>query len=125
MSGARTLSITEGPTDCAALLDLGFDAVGRPSCEGGTDLLLEYVKLRRPQRVAVFADADAHGGGQRGAMKLANAMARAGMPVRVITPPASVKDVREWKRRGMSNADVRAALGGPADRIVTARKEVL
>ena len=54
-----TLFITEGATDCAALLDMGVDAVARSSCTGGTKLLVELVSRRRPGRLVIVADAKA------------------------------------------------------------------
>jgi hypothetical protein len=41
--GGRLLA-AEGPTDTAALLDLGFSAVGRPSCNGGIRHVLQLVR---------------------------------------------------------------------------------
>ena len=63
------LLIAEGPTDTAALLDLGFNAVGRPSCTGGVKLLVDLVRKHRPSEVVIVADADTPG--QRGAESLA------------------------------------------------------
>jgi 5S rRNA maturation endonuclease (ribonuclease M5) len=102
------LLIGEGPTDTAALLDLGFDAVGRASCTGGAKLLVEFMRRHQPAEVVIVADADAPG--QRGARKLAANLAAYCRAVRVITPPAGVKDAREWKRHGVTHADVEAAI---------------
>lgn len=102
------LLICEGPTDCAALLDLGFDAVGRPSCTGGTGLIVALVRARKPASVVVVADADAPG--QRGAAALASVLAAHCRDVRVITPVAA-KDAREWARRGGTRRDVLDAIG--------------
>jgi hypothetical protein len=44
LAATNQLLICEGPTDTAALLDLGFAAVGRPSCAGGTRLLVELLR---------------------------------------------------------------------------------
>jgi hypothetical protein len=101
------LFITEGPTDAAALLDLGLDAVGRPSCTGGVRLLTELVQSRRPGGVVVVADADEPG--QRGAEALAAVLALYCGDVHVITPPRGLKDARAWKVAGATAEEVQAA----------------
>jgi hypothetical protein len=99
-----TLLIAEGPTDTAALLDLGFDAVGRPSCMGGVKLLIDFVQHKKPTNIVIVADADAPG--QRGAESLATVLLAYSQSVRIIAPPSGVKDAREWRRSGATAADV-------------------
>ncbi len=106
---AGALFVAEGPTDCAALLDLGFNAVGRPSCTGGTKLLVDLVKRRRPAQVVIVSDVDAHERGQRGAENLAAVLVAYAASVRIIAP-ASGKDAREWKQRGAMHGDIQAAI---------------
>src|SRR5262249_36629954 len=56
------LFICEGPTDAAALLDMGFaNVVGRPSCTGGIKLLVELVRRRQPPEVVIVGDGDEPG----------------------------------------------------------------
>ena len=55
------LLVCEGPTDTAALLDVGFNAVGRPSCRGGVKLLVDLVQKHRPSGVIIVSDGDAPG----------------------------------------------------------------
>ena len=102
------LLICEGPTDTAALLDLGFDAVGRPSCVGGTRLIVDLVRKRRPGEVVIVADLD--GPGQRGAMALASRLLVQVVNVRVVTPPDGINDAREWKRAGATREDIEDAI---------------
>jgi len=102
------LCITEGPTDCAALLDLGLAAVGRPSCRGGVDHLRSLVGRLWPDQVAIVADGDKPG--QDGAAALAAILAAYVGDVRVVAPPAPHKDPRDWKRAGATAADVLAAI---------------
>ncbi|MEM6260476.1 MAG: hypothetical protein AAGI37_19550 [Planctomycetota bacterium] len=58
----NTLVITEGPTDCAAVLDMGFDAIGRPSNTGGMSMIAELVRSRaagcRWRQIVVLIDRD-------------------------------------------------------------------
>jgi hypothetical protein len=97
---AAQLVICEGPTDCAALLDLGFYAIGRPDCQSGRAAAAEFLRRRRVRDVVIFADAD--GPGLRGAQTLADEL---WMPTRIVAPPRC-KDVREWKGKGATRAAV-------------------
>jgi hypothetical protein len=106
---AHDLLLTaEGPTDTAALLDLGFNVVGRPSCMGGVKLLVELARKLKPSGVVIVADGDAPG--QRGAESLAVTLMAYCPAVRVITPPSGIKDAREWTRRGAAAGDVQAVI---------------
>jgi hypothetical protein len=112
------LLICEGPTDTAALLDMGFaDVAGRPSCTGGVRLLVDLVRARRPGDVVIVSDADEPG--RVGATFLASAL-RVHVPqVRVVEPPAGTKDAREWLRRGGRAADVEQAVEAARPKTLT------
>ena len=57
-SSADRLLITKGPTDAAALLDMGFPfVVGRPNCTGGIKLLVDLLR-RHPVETVIVSDAD-------------------------------------------------------------------
>lgn len=101
------LWICEGPTDCAALLDLEVYAVGRPSCSGGVDLI---VPLAVGRNVIIMADADEPKArpdgttwkpGQVGAEALAKALLGKARTVKIIYPLAG-KDVRQWLQVGIT-----------------------
>jgi 5S rRNA maturation endonuclease (ribonuclease M5) len=102
------LLVAEGPTDTAALLDLGFAAVGRPSCAGGIPLIVELARRAQPGEVVIVADADAPG--QRGAANLAAVLVAYVPAVRIVTPPNGIKDARVWKRRGATHHGIQAAI---------------
>jgi hypothetical protein len=103
------LLIAEGPTDCAALLDLGVPAaVGRYSCQGDLRLLAALARLWRPGEAVIVADADEPG--RRGADNLASALVCYCPAVRVIVPPGGAKDARDFLRAGGTWADLEAAI---------------
>jgi hypothetical protein len=98
--------ICEGPTDTAALLDLGFCAVGRPSCRAGGPQL---EKLLAGREAVIVADRDEphqrpDGSiwypGQEGAADLAGRLTRVCISVKVIQPPKGCKDARDWVTSG-------------------------
>jgi len=122
LSPGGDLYVCEGPSDTGALLDLGLDTVGRPSCTGGVAHLVDLAQRLRPGRVVIVADADDVG--QAGARRLA-ATLRAYVPdVSTITPPAQHKDARAWVRAGACRADVLALVDAaqPVAMPVTSRR---
>jgi hypothetical protein len=109
--------ICEGPTDCAALLDMGFDALGRPSCQGGVDHIIEFLKGRR-REVVIMADKDPpkkrpDGSvwfpGQEGAARLAQAIRPFVRTLKIAKPPFH-KDIRDWYRAGATRAIIESVI---------------
>ena len=96
--------IAEGPTDCAALLDMGFNAIGRPNCSGGRRLIVDFVTRHRVRDVVIVADRD--DAGRRGGEALGHLLATQVQRVRIITPPDGLKDLRAWKIGGATRTDV-------------------
>jgi hypothetical protein len=120
-SSAEALFVCEGPTDTAALLDLGYPAVvGRPSCTGGIRLLVALMLKQKPAGAVIVADCDEPG--RRGADNLASVLVAYTPAVRVITPPAGIKDARAWLQAGATRDDVDQAIEvAAARRLVTRR----
>jgi len=98
------LMICEGPTDAAALYSLSFDVIGRPSCRGGTDIIVKLLDKQEFNRPHVVIVADRDGPGMEGATALAERIGWNTKSVAIITPPA--KDARAWTRGGATAADV-------------------
>jgi hypothetical protein len=116
------LLICEGPTDTAALLDLGFCVVGRPSCTGGGRLLVQLVNSLKPTDVVIVADADAPG--ERGAAALASILALY-CPVRMIRPPNGIKDARAWKSAGATATEVLTLMDAAPTRRLALRSRII
>jgi DNA primase len=120
----RRLFVCEGPKDVAAMLDMGFfNIVGRPSCTGGINLLVDLARRRRPKEVAVMSDEDEPG--RRGADNLASVLVAYVPVVRVILPPDGIKDVRQWLQAGGDRLAVETAIvAAPARRLVIETRRV-
>ncbi len=109
LASEGTLYIAEGPTDTGALLDMGFPAIGRPSCSGGTDFIKRILKGKR-RDVVIVADNDARKAdgrrpGQDGALALALAVKHMTRSVRIIKPPRH-KDIRQWYLDGCTHETI-------------------
>jgi hypothetical protein len=119
----ESLMVCEGPSDTAAALMLCFNAIGRPSCNGGTKLILDVVERWHPADVVIVADSDAQG--QRGARYLASRLVGY-VPggVRIVIPPA--KDARDWVRSGADRLDVLDAIeSAPTMTLTYARRPAI
>lgn len=107
--------VCEGPTDTAAMLDLGFVAIGRPSCSGSVEAL---AGLLRRRNVVIVSDRDegklrpdgtVFFPGQEGSDRLAAALVGGCLSVRIIRPLRG-KDAREWVRSGATTDVVRTVI---------------
>lgn len=99
--------VPEGPTDVAAHLTIGLNAVGRPSNTGGVKHLAELLKDRAV--IFVLGEQDQRDDGDYPGLKGAHAVARGlssawGKPVQWAMPPDKAKDVRAWLN-GQASAD--------------------
>ncbi len=109
-SGDGPLLVCEGPTDTAAMLDLGYDTVGRASCLSNLEQMPVFAAGRD---VVVVADGD--GCGLRGAAKMAAVLKTHCPSVCVVWPPDGIKDARAWKAAGAARADLDRAIQAARD----------
>lgn len=106
--------VTEGPTDCAAAMTLGYTAVGRPSCMGGVALLKSLFGRWRTRRMVVIADNDEPKTRPDGSVwypgvEGAQAMVAAlGVEYKMLITPT--KDIRKWVCAGATRRDVEERL---------------
>lgn len=115
------LLICEGPTDCAALLSLGFWCIGRPDCISGGQHVVNYVRKLEPKEAVVIADRDEPG--LRGARVLASELLRYCAQIRLIQPPGDFKDARAWITAGGSREDVERRIESSPIRTLQIRRE--
>ncbi len=91
--------VVEGATDVLAAHDLGFVGVGRPSAEGGIQLIR---KLLAGKRAIVIGENDS-GAGERGMEACFEQLKRVCKKVSKVMPPAGTKDLREWVANGLTD----------------------
>jgi DNA primase len=87
------LYVTEGPTDCAALLSMGLYAIGKPAAMAHPDEIVKFIHRWRISKVIVIADNDR--AGLAGAKKLVDVCP---VPCCELVLPA--KDARDFYRSG-------------------------
>ncbi|MCC6321081.1 MAG: AAA family ATPase [Phycisphaerales bacterium] len=98
-TAADPVFVCEGASDTAALLGMGFDAVGVPMAGQGGAMLADLLAGRH---VVIVADADEPG--RRGAGKITAALVRKAESLRTIEPPEGAKDARSAVIAGADRA---------------------
>lgn len=99
----QTIFITEGESDCAAALTIGLFSIGRPSCLGCEQSVIDYSRRRKIKRAVIVTDNDEPG--LRGAKKLQDMLL---IPSVQWTPIC--KDLREFVKLGGDASDVESAI---------------
>jgi hypothetical protein len=102
--------LPEGPTDTAAILQLGFRAIGRPNNSGGGTQLRTLLGAGDKQDVVIVADRDEtkftngepYYPGIQGALGLASDLLPVCGRLRFMLPPDGAKDLRCWVNAGGS-----------------------
>ena len=115
MAGGPVL-IVEGPTDTAAALTLGFDAIGRPSNTAGRELIVAWCRRQLPRRdIVIVRNNDPRGTHAEWLTRdateklVADLLAtKAAASVRVICPP--VKDLRTWLNAGATHDTIQRVI---------------
>lgn len=113
------LLILEGESDLSAAVQLGFRAIGRPSCDSIIGMTINYALRLEQMPIVIIADRDTpevegHTRGQEGARKLAERMFNAGIsPIRLLTLP-DANDLRQWVGGGGTRDRLLAIIDAPA-----------
>ena len=110
----RIAMICEGPTDTAAALTLGYFAIGRPSCNSGSEYVHAVINRLGIRRVVIVCDDDTRerpdGVKYSPGIDGARALAKELKVPHVIWPPGGAKDIREFLQRGGTKQMIDASL---------------
>lgn len=96
--------IVEGASDVCAAYDLGFTAIGKPSAASKSK---DLVNLLAGRDVVVMGENDA-GAGKTGMEATARLLQAKCPEVTKLMPPTGVKDLRQWKEKGLTQAGLLA-----------------
>lgn len=105
------LLVAEGPTDAAALHSLGYNVVGRPSCNGGTKYLYDFVNWRH--QVVLIPDKDKPG--IDGAESVVKTLKVKTKQIKIVEPRGSCKDAKEWVLGGLTRGQLNILIEQASD----------
>jgi len=89
----KPLVVVEGSSDVLCAMDLGYTAIGKPSAEGGNDLLVKLLKGKN-QKVIIIGENDE--AGQRGLESTFQILKPICKSTIKILPPDGFSDLRDW-----------------------------
>ncbi len=89
------LYITEGVSDLACLIDLGFYGIAKPSAKVGNQMVVDFVEKNTPKNITIICDNDDPG--IKGASELVRMLTfNFNVQLTVVTPPPNINDLRKW-----------------------------
>lgn len=91
--------VVEGASDVLTAMDLGFVAIGRPSAEGGMDMLARMPLYKKV--VWIIGENDS-GAGRSGMLRAFATVQSVTNRVTMFCPPEGIKDLRDWKEHGLT-----------------------
>ena len=91
----ETLYITEGVSDLACLLDLGFYGIAKPSAKAGNKMVVDFIEKNTPKNIVIICDNDDPG--IKGTIELVRLLTfNFKLCIIVTSPPPEIKDLRKW-----------------------------
>ena len=106
LSTTGPLLIVEGESDLAAALTLGFESIGRPNCNSKVEITVKAAKGHT--EAVIIGDNDPPG--RNGAEKLARVLVLHCTSVKIVYPPAQIKDLRQWVQTGLTMEGLQRAI---------------
>jgi len=100
----KEVLICEGLSDTIAAIGMGLQAIGRASCKTGGVMIVSFMKKRKATHPIIIADNDRPG--CIGAEKLQMSLLNEGIKCMMITPPDPIKDLREWRKKGLTKKEL-------------------
>lgn len=99
--------ICEGFSDTATASELvgnQYHCIGKLNYNSGNDVIRELLSLaRKKAEVVLLCDRDENDVGVMGAIGTAMAIQDLCWSIRILSPPPGVKDVRDWRRQGLTS----------------------
>jgi P4 family phage/plasmid primase-like protien len=117
--------VVEGASDTAAGLSLGFPTIGRPSAQGGLDLI---VKLLKGHDISVVVVGENDPAGVSGMQSTHACLAQCVKSCSMLMPPEGIKDLRSWLTSGLTHEKLMDCINKldvkPSTNILTSKRAI-
>lgn len=102
--------ICEGFSDTATASELDwsyFHCIGKMNCNSGNDIIVKMLQREKGRaEVVLISDRDKDDVGVQGAINTAVAISDYCWSIKLIVPPPGIKDLREWRKDGLTSEDL-------------------